>query len=162
MARKAKTLADFPPEFLDAWRLAAEGTLLLEVESVGAARNLIQRLYTFRKRLAEQNPELGARYYLIDLRVHDEVGNVIVGKPTRVPLKAIIRPSSTGWKDQIRKQAQERTGHESASGVLTLGEGLVPSYKHIPPEPPTQSGTDSPDNVEETLADLGYGTGDKT
>lgn len=149
MARKTQTVADFPPEFLAAWNLAAENKLLLALDSVGEARNMIQRLYTFRKRLMEEAPEIAARFYLVDLRVHDELGNVITSRDTRVPQKAIIRTYNPTWKDQIRKQVSEG-GVVPAIQIGPTVELMEPSTPLVPVE--------TPDSMTETLSDLGYST----
>lgn len=157
MARRVRTMADFPPEFMDAWRLACEGKLMLSFDSIGQARNMIQRLYTFRKRVAEEAPQIGAAFYLVDLRIHDEQGNVIVAKQTAVPTKAIIRPFKPGWKDQIQSQMSGLAHVSVPGGALQAGELPVPV---VPPE----SGANTPhvpsessDSMGEALSNLGYG-----
>lgn len=158
MVRKKQTVADFPPEFMDAWSLALKGELSLDMGTVGAARNMIQRLYTFRKRLIEEAPELGASYYLVDLRVHDEFGNVIQGKPTRVLAKAIIRAATLGWKDQIRKQSSVLEGAEELKTATPVG---VPSV--VPISNMNERVTlapDTGDNLSEALSNAGYSTGE--
>ncbi len=152
MARKPRTAKDFPPEFLDAWNLALEGKLMLSMDTIGQARNMIQQMYIFRKRLLEESPELGSKFMMVDLRVHDEEGRIITGKPTAVPQKAIIKPFVSTWKEQIRQQA----------GVLTVAPTLpiievnpaqdfpLLALKTDPHEPN--------DTFEETLSNLGYST----
>lgn len=149
MPRKPKTMADYPPEFMDAWKLACEGKLMLSLDSAGTARNLIQKLYAFRKRVAEEAPEIGSKFYLVDLRVHDEAGNVIVGKATAVPGKAIIRPYNPGWKDQIRQQISQKV----EPPAFTHPQGTSPALPEVALAPPAPA----EDNVGSTLSNLGYG-----
>jgi hypothetical protein len=152
MSRAKRTAKDFPQEYLAAWQLAVEGKLMLTMESVGMARNMIQQLYIFRKRLMEESPQIAGAFYTVDLRVHDELGNVITGKPTKVPQKAIIKPFVSTWKDQIRTQMQASGSGVSASPVVPIVEPTVPD---LPICPPSQGQTDS---LTETLSDLGYST----
>lgn len=158
--RRKKTARDFPPEFLDAWKLAVEGKLFLPMEAVGMARNLIQQLYTFRKRLSEESPEIAAPFFLVDLRVHDEDGRVITGKPTKVPAKAIIRPFNPTWKEAIRLQliASDNgipVGDPAHSGLIPIGPEVAKIYTEI-----VKKVEDVPDTLSETLSDLGYSTGE--
>jgi len=55
MTKRKRTAADFPPEFLDAWELAAKGELRLDFESAGKAKNFRQQLHAFRKALVDEN-----------------------------------------------------------------------------------------------------------
>jgi hypothetical protein len=156
MARKTQTIKDFPPEFMNIWELAAAGKLMLSFDEAGTARNMIQRLYTFRKRLMEEAPQLAERFYLVDLRVHDEAGNVIVGRKTAVPGKAIVKTYIPTWKEQVRKQLSS-----SESGVLTEVPALVIAPEGLDlPLADTPAVQTSVDHQEETLSDLGYGTGE--
>lgn len=153
MPRNRKSSADFPPEFLSAWQLAVKGELLIAMDSVGAARNLIQRLYSFRKRLMEEAPEIASQFYLVDLRVHNEMGNVIEARATAVPGKAIIKVYVPTWKAQIQKQAEERAEDKAVTQTPDVTEIAVPRQdSHLLAQ---QS---SSDNLTEALSNAGYST----
>lgn len=133
------------------------------MDSVGQARNFIQQLYTFRKRLSEESPELAAPFFLVDLRLHDIEGNIITGKATSVPQRAIIRPYKPGWKDQLQQQlAASGRGVGEGAKLLEPLVSVKPSgsmLEKLPvPANPAESGVNSTDALSETLSDLGYST----
>lgn len=147
MPRRKQTAADFPPEFMQVWELAVQKNLKIEMPTAGQARNMIQRLYVFRKRLMEEAPQIAAPFYSVDLRAHDEAGNVIVGKSTNVPGKAIIRVHQSDWKAQVAQQFQsvsEGGGITPSTAVGALSESVV-----TPDSPPS-------DQLSETLSILGF------
>lgn len=143
--RKQLTVADFPPEFMSIWQLAVDGKLSIEMDNAGSARNLIQRLYIFRKRLMEEAPSIAQPFYLVDLRVHDENGN-LVSKATSVPAKAIIKTYVPTWKSQV------------ASMISQVPERELNSPSELPvAQVPVPTG----DALSGTLEMLGFGTGEK-
>lgn len=131
---------------------------MLTMEDAGSARNLIQRLYTFRKRLMEEAPEIAKDFQLVDLRVHDEAGNIIVGRTTRVPGKAIIRVFVPTWKDQIRKQLDSSL--EGDKEIQTPQDEQLPVLPGLSLEQPVVLvSEENPDNLSEALSNAGYATG---
>lgn len=145
--RKRLTVSDFPPEFMTIWQLAVDGKLSIEMENAGSARNLIQRLYIFRKRLMEEAPLIANPFYLVDLRVHDENGN-LVSKATSVPAKAIIKTYVPTWKAQV------------ASMVNQIPEGAGAPLAAAPAE--VIAAPPAGDALSGTLEMLGFGTGGET
>jgi len=146
-ARRKLGASDFPPEFMDVWNLAVQRKLLLTMESAGAARNMIQRLYTFRKRLMEEAPAIAGPFYTVDLRVHDIQGNVITGKATAVPGPAMIKDFQSTWKAQI---------HALSSLQVSEIGSVRPKVSEEPMVIP--SAAETSDNLSETLKTLGFGT----
>lgn len=83
----------FPPEYLDIWRLAVSPVgLRLEFPSHGQATNMRHRLNTYRKRLMEEAPELAAPFMLADLNIRSE-GDIFV-----------LEDHVPDWKRQLRAQ----------------------------------------------------------
>lgn len=157
-----QTAKDFPAEFLDAWKLAVEKKLLVSFESAGTARNWIQRMYTFRKRLMEESPAIAAPFFLVDLRVHDEQGNAVIGKATAVPGKAMVKVYEPAWKAQIKEQIASERGVPVGGEVspqlqhsTEIAEQMTPKLPEVSNS--ANSGANSVDALSETLSDLGYG-----
>lgn len=87
-----RSVKDYPVEYFDIWRLASKGTLSLDFPSKGYATNKKVDLQRFRKRLAEESPELAEEFFQVDLMVEgDHKWGKLKGY---VPL----------WKQQVRKQ----------------------------------------------------------
>ncbi len=129
MARKY-TLESFPKEFFDIWDLAAEGKLRIPLESKGFGTNMKQRLYAFRRLVS---PEQSSRYYQTDLKVEGDDTNGYF-------LIAFVPP----WKAAVRQQLKE-----------ALSEGTLGSESPADPSPP---GDPAPDPMDQSLANLGFGT----
>jgi hypothetical protein len=148
MVRRKLTAADFPQEFMSIWQLAVERKLLLQMDSAGQARNFIQRLYVFRKRLLEEAPQIATPFYAVDLRIHDEAGNVITGKATAVVGKALIKDHVSTWKAQV-------------AGLIAVSEIEVSASKDSALEHVVSIPAPEADSLSETLNTLGFGTGEK-
>ena len=89
-----KSTRQYPAEFLTIWRLALSGELLLPFPRKGTAVNMRQRLYTYRKRLLEESPELAGPFIDLELQI-EEQGNTW-----------IITANLSEWKKLVQEQAK--------------------------------------------------------
>lgn len=94
MSRRKRTVADFPPEMIQAWEAAAQGKLQLTFPSKGAATNFRQQLYTFRKAFVSENGQAAiAHWYNYDLVVKPDAGEMWV-----------VTTAVADWKQQLRER----------------------------------------------------------
>ena len=126
-----RTLAAFPSEFFDCWRLAAAGKLRMTFPSRGKATRHKQEMNTYRRRLAEEAPEMAREFFDVDILVEgDDKQGIITGY---IP----------EWKKQVR-EALVLNGFdltEPAETMQEVGEQIEEKAK---------------DSLSDTLASLGF------
>jgi hypothetical protein len=90
---RKRGVADYPPEFLDIWTLASQGTLELTFDTEGQATNFKQRLHAFRKAWVNENSQAAiSHWWNYDLQV----------EPCSTKWKLVCR--ELDWKKQVRAQ----------------------------------------------------------
>lgn len=100
MTRKKRKVADFPPEMLDAWGLAARGTLRLVFSSEGKATNFRQQMHAMRRAWAEENGASSiANWWDYDLEISNEQAET--GEFSE---NWILKCGKIDWKEQVRHQ----------------------------------------------------------
>lgn len=133
MNTKTYELSSFPQEFFSIWEEAQKGTLALPLESKGQGVHLRQKLYTFRKQLAKEIPEMAAPFLSLSLIVEKREESFFLS--SKIPL----------WKSYLKNKEDEK---ESAFSSLNQTEE---SLKDIPEQ----------QELSSTLAKLGFSSGVK-
>lgn len=152
-SRKRK-VADFPEEFLTAWRLAAEGKLELSFPSQGKALNFRQQLHAFRKAWVLENGQAScAGWFKYDL--------VVEG--ARLPGEAeastfILSCKESEWKKQLRASAEAMPPLpapeiQNPSTLIPAGLGPTPAPS---PEPTPTLAPEVNEALTRSLAKLGF------
>lgn len=148
MTTRTKTVADYPPEFMQAWEQAAQGAMRISFPLRGSAINFRQRMYAFRKAFVRENGQAAiAHWFNNDLKIDfDDKGQ----KPVWV-----VTTGETDWKVQVRQ----------ASGASTQCQNVPKVHIGFDPAKPGSDTTvvEFTDNapkeaLESTLANLGFGT----
>jgi hypothetical protein len=102
MTRKRKA-ADYPPEFLETWELAAKGSLNLSFDSKGKAFNFRQRLHAFRRAIIDEGGQAAfSHWFAYDLEIVEEFDQKSGVGATG---KWLLRTTELDWKAQVRAQA---------------------------------------------------------
>lgn len=141
-----KTLDKYPAEFFSAWELAKKNKLALSFPTRSLATSLRQRLYAFRKLLAQQQgPVEGAKLYNVDLLIEEQNG------------QWLLRSWVPEWKQQLRAaergallQAPPGFAEALAPSAEELADALAPA---IPVE------TASQEELSAALSSLGFASG---
>jgi len=147
MTRK-KSAKDYPPEFYEAWELASKGTLEITLTTKGAAINMRQRLYAFRKAFIEENGQAEFNHWFqYDLVVEDNV----------------VKTGTLAWKEQVRAQAskegiappQIQPKIDNPTSLVPEGLGPTRSTTHEMP----QVSPSAKEAMDSALAKLGFTSG---
>lgn len=132
-----KTLDKYPAEFFQVWELAKQNRLSLNFPTRSLATSIRQRLYAFRKLLAQQQgPVEGAKLYNVDLLILEKHGQWLL--MSHIP----------EWKQQVR------------SAALATSPSPSPSPEEIALAPPLPVEIEGQDTLSKTLGNLGFGTKD--
>lgn len=126
-----RTVKDFPQEYFGIWQLALQGRLDLRMPSKGHATNKKVDLQIFRKRLAEEDPQLANEFYQVDL--------LATGDNTFGFLTGYIPE----WKKQVREQLAQ-TNLTSAE-VVEVAKDIVAEQEQA-----------SQDALGDTLKNMGF------
>lgn len=93
--KRNKSVADFPAEFFTIWELAAQRKLCLLIGERGKATNFRQRLYTFRKRLIEESPQVAQPFMSVDIKIERQLDGQFV-----------VMDYVPSWKEQVNQLAK--------------------------------------------------------
>jgi len=155
MSNRTKTVADYPPEFLQAWEQAAAGQLRITFPLRGSATNFRQRMYAFRKAFVRENGQLAiAHWFNNDLIVSEADGKFIVTTGT-TDWKAQVRASAGGVRCVDVPPAIRKESCPLPHSHLERGQRCSCGFIAFPFSEDTAAPQEA---LESTLAHLGFGT----